>query len=245
MGVGLFSTLQAGALALRKWLLGSEQQVEFWTDNRREIARWLAREAPSLGGLYDGALRLLYAPTFPGRTRFVAHAVREIRNGLPAEIVGFKGPGRLDYTSRMDTFSNLWTVAKYPLDGSLPEMEALPKASTPPSMVAMPLELYQALAELVRDHADARERPYEAARRLFSKTVPPGAEVPPAPIAQWIKETKWCEKVVHDPRRPNAEMPIEELRAKFELFETMMVPLARPFFIVTDQIDAILEDANS
>src|SRR5262245_43750659 len=111
--MGLFASVQSAAQAIEKWLSGEVEQT-YWTDNRREIAQWLGREAPSLAPIYEGALHVLYAQKFPGRTRFVAHAVREIRNGLPAAIVGFKGPGRLDYTSRMDSFSLVWTEARYP-----------------------------------------------------------------------------------------------------------------------------------
>jgi hypothetical protein len=50
-----------------------------WTPRRRELREWLRRNAPSLAELYEGAVSLLFDVPIPGYTRFVAHAVREIR----------------------------------------------------------------------------------------------------------------------------------------------------------------------
>jgi hypothetical protein len=57
-----------------------------WTRNRRELAEWLGGISPSIAELYQGAVELLFHRPVPGFSRFVSHAVREIRNRLPQEI---------------------------------------------------------------------------------------------------------------------------------------------------------------
>ena len=64
-----------------------------WTPRRVDLRSWLQRNAPSLGELYVGAVLLVFGRPIPGRVRFVAHAVREIRNRLP-DVVS-RDPHRL------------------------------------------------------------------------------------------------------------------------------------------------------
>ena len=45
---------------------------------------------------------MLYESSLPGRTRFISHAVREIRNRLPDAFGGGTRSQRLDYTKRLD-----------------------------------------------------------------------------------------------------------------------------------------------
>lgn len=73
----------------------------YWTEPRQELRAWFQRNAPSLGELYEGALRMFFAPEFPGRVRFVAHAVREIRNRLPDAIAGPKIGGTFQWINKL------------------------------------------------------------------------------------------------------------------------------------------------
>jgi hypothetical protein len=52
----------------------------YWTPLRRELADWLRSKAPQLAELYEGALKILFEQDFPGKLRFVTHAMREIVN---------------------------------------------------------------------------------------------------------------------------------------------------------------------
>ena len=66
--------------------LGNPAENALWTRNRRELLEWLGRNAPLLAELYEGAVSLLYGSRIPGFSRFVSHAVRELRNRLPKVI---------------------------------------------------------------------------------------------------------------------------------------------------------------
>ena len=48
--------------------------------DRRRILEWLEANAPALAPVYDGAVRMILEPEFPGRVHFIAHAMREIMN---------------------------------------------------------------------------------------------------------------------------------------------------------------------
>src|SRR5271170_6800890 len=79
-----------------------------WKVARKQILDWLKRNAPSLAELYEGAVVMLDQFSFPGRTRFISHAVREIRNRLPDAFGGGTRSQRLDYTMRVDAISAAW-----------------------------------------------------------------------------------------------------------------------------------------
>jgi hypothetical protein len=80
-----------------------------WTTSRLEIRAWLYEQAPSLAELYEGAVCLIFEKPISGRVRFVAHAVREIRNQLPNYISGGNTGGRLEYKDEVEKLS---TVSK-------------------------------------------------------------------------------------------------------------------------------------
>lgn len=76
------------------------------TENQRELNGWLAKNAPSLAELYQGALFLLRTKP-PGFTRLISHAVREIRNRLPDFVAGKKSSSRLEYRDELDQLAAL------------------------------------------------------------------------------------------------------------------------------------------
>lgn len=219
-----------------------------WTDKRKELRSWFARNAPSLGELYEGAVYMVSADEFPGRVRFVAHAVREIRNRLPDVIAGPRAGGTFQWKNRLDELMRIWTHARLPTDGSLPikvnEGESLPSSQEVP----IPCRVFLEVARLIRDHDASRERPSDAAKRLFEAIDPNNSEseamLRPR-IEQWIKVTEWFVERVHDRGALDAEMGAQELRERFEAFEAALGAMVRGFFKTLEELDAILEDANS
>ena len=55
---------------------------ERYEPHQTELLEWFERNAPALGRLYKGAIIMVNDQSFPGRIRFVSHAVREIANSL-------------------------------------------------------------------------------------------------------------------------------------------------------------------
>lgn len=223
--------------------------LDYWTQRRKDLRSWFARNAPSLGELYEGALEMVFRGHFPGRVRFVAHAVREIRNRLPDVIVGgSKTDSLLQYKNRLDEIRKIWEKHGLPLDGSTPtrvsEGDALPSNDDIP----VPYPVFQKVANLVRDHERARETRSEAATRLFlaidSNNWVLEATLRPR-IENWLKTTEWFVERAHDRRQKDAEMGGDELKSRFEAFEWALSAMVREFFKTVEELDEILEQANS
>src|ERR1700723_1529884 len=87
-----------------------------WTRNRQELLEWLSKTSPSLAELYKGAVELLFGQSVAGFSRFVSHAVREIRNRLPSVVSGAASGGRLDYKSRIDDLAVQWKRARISIE---------------------------------------------------------------------------------------------------------------------------------
>lgn len=212
-----------------------------WTGNRNEIRSWLRRNAPSLAELYEGAVILLYQQPLPGRTRFIAHAVREIRNRLPDIISGPAKKQRLDYTSRIDD------IAKLPSAQALLTNHGGKK---PPATTTITIDekLAKKLIRLLQDHNTTRAKPLDAARRLFEGLAPENTTLRDTltpVLQQWLTITKWFTDRAHDSGHPDKYYAETELRHQFTIFETTLSALITPFFDTLEELDAILEDTNN
>ncbi len=219
----------------------------YWTAPRQELRAWFRRNAPSLGELYEGALRMLFTGEFPGRTRFVAHAVREIYNQLPKVIVGPKKSVAVQYKNEFDQITKYWREAGFPLDGgSNVKVTAAQDALS--IDVPIPRMLWNKMALLVKNHVEAREKPIEAATRLFEGIAPENKalRVTLRPIInQWDEVTKLFVKTVHDSGDRDSDTDGNEFLRNFEIFEMTLCALVRGFFKTVEGLDEILEDANS
>jgi hypothetical protein len=221
-----------------------------WSPARAELHGWLVRNAPSLAELYEGSVTLLYESRFPGRVRFVAHAVREIRNRLPDVLSGPRG-GRFNWKDRLDKLLTIWMQYNFPLDDALTGLTFLnhpePDLSGP-KQVLLPVPIMRSVVRLLRDHADAREKPLEAATRLFEACAPENRQqregLLPL-VRQWIEATNWFVRNAHDSGKTDAEVDERTLSSHFELFERTLVALVGRFFTTARELDEILEEANS
>lgn len=221
---------------------------DYWTPLRRELCDWFKRNAPSLGELYEGAVEMVFREDFPGRVRFVSHAVREIRNRLPNVIAGYKAGIQLQYKNRLDAVLKVWKTYGLPLDGSLPEQITRENPLPSSDYLPIPLDIYTMVAQLVSDHEKTRETPREAAKRLF-EAIDPNNNVSEAflrpRIEFWIKSTEWFVERAHDRGEIDENMGAEEFKERFEIFEKMLFSMIREFFKTMEELDAILEEANS
>jgi hypothetical protein len=208
-----------------------------------------------LAELYEGAALLMFEVALPGYVRFVAHAVREIRNRLPFVISGSRSGGNVNYKDRMDQIARRWRDAGLLTDGRITSLPARSSSVGPqPEDIPLPGGFVRLLAELIADHEETRKKPVEAATRLFIGVSPDNEKFRDAlrpAISQWLDVTDWFMKKTHEPATGvsiEAGVDKAELRIKFELFETILLAIIRgfsTFFETTDALDAILEDANS
>jgi hypothetical protein len=223
-----------------------------WTRSRCELREWLRTNAPSLAELYEGAVLLLFDGPIPGFTRFVAHAVREIRNRLPDITSGPRLGGYLNYKGRIDELVAVWKSEGLITDGALPGSKMGDSPDAPPPLdLSMPRKIVGIVARLVADHEVARERPLDAAIRLFEGVALENQKFRDTlrPVAsQWLQITEWFMGKTHDSGTVDGDLDLKEMRKKFEMFEWTLLGIVRgmtAFFVTTKELDEILEDANS
>lgn len=125
----------------------------------------------------------------PGHVRFIAHAVREIRNRLPEYVSGVKSGGPLNYTTRIDGIKETWARS-----GLLPN--DLTNSDLPPidTTLVVPREAARPVLELLRDHELSRAKPAARARRLFIGAAPENADMIDTlePVVQhWLPHRIW------------------------------------------------------
>ncbi len=184
---------------------------------------------------------------FPGRIRFVSHAVREIRNRLPEVVSGLSTSGRLDYKNRLDDIARRWQKSSLPLDGSLP-ISATAMDTPVDDHVPVRDDLFRKLASLVKDHTDTREKPEQTAFRMFDALAPENEDLRNSLrpiILQWLEITNWFVGHAHDSGRQDRDSLWADFVRRFELFETILFSLIQGFFKTLDELDAILEETNS
>lgn len=228
---------------------GARRVEPYWTPFRLELRAWFERNAPSLGELYKGAVCLMFGAPLAGRVRFVTHAMREIGNRLPEVMAGRKSGPNLQYKDRIDRLIEVWSAIGLPTDGSIsgtiqPEAPGVPASPE----VSIDRRVFDAIAGLVKDHVLTREKPEEAALRLFQAAAPENQQSRDAlkpVIQQWVRILRWAVGKAHDSGRVDADCSLEELEHQFELFETTLGALVRGYFKTADELDEILEDANS
>ena len=224
-------------------------EAQHWTPARVDLRAWLRRNAASLAELYEGAVRLVFAP-FPGKVRFIALAVREIGNRLPDVISGMKTGPNLQYKNRLDQLTAVWKSSGLSTDGSILERIQSYASGVPasPELTIHP-RVFREIASLIRDHVSTREKPQDKALRLFEAVAPENKQFREALvpiIQQWLKTTEWFMGKVHGSGKTDTECcGSDDLLQQFELFETMLGALVRGFFKTVDELDEILEDTNS
>ncbi len=219
----------------------------YWTDLRKELLTWFDKNASPLGELYNGAVQILY-DNVPGHIYFVSHAVREITNRLPDIIAGPVVPDRLDYKNTLDRISERWQKDGLPMDGSIPTNVTDADSVLTTDKIPIPRNIYSDFSKLIGDHIKTREKPYEKMKRLFEAIDPKNRQLEEAlgpRINIWIESYKWFVKRVHVGDLKRNGLDDEGFVSQFENFEYCLFAIISEFFRATEQLDEILEEANS
>jgi hypothetical protein len=216
----------------------------WWNEPRQAIHQWLQKDSPPLAELYRGANELLSTRRTPGWTRFVAHAMREMVNRLPAAICGEEmSKGRLEYPQRIEALAVLWEApvaspglleAEIDLGGT--EVKVLDRS------------VWEEIDRLVRDHRDASTHNRERALRMLQALVPespPGARQLAWTAGKWVSVGGWAHGQAHDQTRRDDERDAGEIIGQFKMLEGILFSVTRPFFQNKGDLDALLEDTNT
>jgi hypothetical protein len=214
---------------------------------REELLTWLKKKAPGLCELYEGALRLVFDNSFPGRYRLVAHAVREIRNRLPDVISWQKEGERVDYPNRIDNICRIWERTGFPFDGTIPQ-SLTHGSEIPKSGNRSHRPLFKEIASLLEDHKKGRARNKEKGYRLFEGIAPENQKIRSLlqPIVeQWDEVFEWFMSLVHEPAGKEITVNEKGFLKHFFLFETTLMAFVGGFDQTLEDLDEILKEANT
>jgi len=215
----------------------------WWNGPRQAIHQWLQKRSPPLAELYLGANQLLSART-PGWTRFVAHAMREMVNRLPAAICGEETSKRhLEYPERIEAIAVLWEAPV--ASPGLVEAEIDLRGT---EVKVLHRSVCEEIDRLIRDHRDASTRNHERAVRMLQALVPespPGDKQLNWTAGRWVSVGGWAHGQAHDQTSGDDERDAGEIIRQFETLEEILLAVTRPFFENKDDLDAFLEDTNA
>jgi hypothetical protein len=219
----------------------------FFNPHRKELIGWFERNAPSLGELYQGAIFLLCDESFPGRSRLIAHAVREIKNRLPDAISGEQHQSNLEYVKRLDKIAEVWKKEKLPIFDIFPISGSVENPPTSPDF-SIPAQIFLMISKLIKEHIETREKSIEKAFKLFVIIAPENQEEMDSiyPIVlKWKRITDWFVRQCHKWETFEKDINHKELNDNFEIFETILLSLVRSFFKTTEDLDELLEETNN
>lgn len=189
----------------------------------------------------------MLATTMPGRVRFVAHAVREIRNRLPDAVAPAEQRHRFEYTRQCGEIRRVWP----PFEGLLMSggTDVLPSTNVP-----IPVEAAAAVQRLLEEDLAIAGKVRASARKLYVAVVKNRsgrmladhelAAVEPA-IREWVKITGWFESRAHDNGKADGDNDVGEFAEQFDAFEHALHSLIQEFYPATDDLNAIVDEANS
>lgn len=215
---------------------------ESWLPSQARLLGWLKQKAPSLAELYQTAVNELARQQLPGRSRIIAHCVREIANTLP-DILAQVERTRLEYDKRLDEISEAWDR----LAPGSPSIQTTSVSGPVPSpREALTSEFMRLVGDLIGKHKATREKSITIAGRLFQANRPENRHLGDALIPilrQWLDVKNWFVARSHE-NKTDAECDWEEFRRQFSIFERTVLTLGQGFFATVADLDDLIRTAT-
>ena len=154
----------------------------------------------------------------------------------------------MDYTSRIDDLSAQWKKAHISIEAK-PSEDGKTPSTIEASGVLLPRKVARKIEGLIADHDAARQRPQDAAIKLFEGVPAPSNQrfrdrLRPV-VLQWMRVCQWFMERTHESGYTDADIDQTEFKKHFELFESTLLAIVRgvsTFFDNTDELDAILKE---
>lgn len=181
----------------------------------------------------------------PAKVHLVGHAFREIGNRFPEIILGSSTGGHLQYKQRVDTIVVAMEKHGLPTDGNLPASSVgEPDAESPGSDVCVPQELYLAFAVLIRDHNSVPKTNLDRAARMYSELDGSQKTRDDPAVKAWNELREWFVGITHVTLQ-RRQIDEQELRSRVDRFEAVLSSMIGSFYGTMDDIDDLLDEANS
>jgi len=213
-----------------------------WTAKRRKLLAWLERKAPELAAVYAGAVRMAADTSFPGRVRFVWHAIREIRNRLPDTLAGEVSSAMVQWGDVAGEVWRCWTEDGWPEDGQLSLTETAEPSAAGPERYEISRALLLAVANVASAHAGILNRNEENARRFFEAVA--GSGVPRYVVRAWVQGVGRAHGLAHVSNKPLDPAYEESLESDLAAFEVALFAIVNRSYENMDQLDELLVSAN-
>ena len=214
-------------------VLGSEG-----LDDRQEnIYDWIknTHRLPTYADIYKISV-LLFNCKEPGYVTFVAHAGRDIVNGLAFAITGEIRPPRIEYHERLDKIEEKWDD----------RWGASQLGTDPPPHHEIPHKICRKLKSLLDENrgsqARADERDFLSLRTFLH--YEDKDSIPEKFIQEWKAARKWFQRHAHA-RKGEITLEAEEALVKhFQTLETYLYISASSQHKRIGELDEILEETN-
>ena len=207
-----------------------------WSDKRRQLLEWFRQKTPSLAGAYEGAVKMLNDASFPGRTHFICHALRDISDRLIFALDPEQKGDRVQYENAFDEIEKSW-----------PTIELIDHNGTPIPSVTITLDdqLARRIDSLVGDHRKRRKRPsnQDLLLRHLMRNEPTQVDRNERVAGDFKKLREWFVAKTHLRDKPD-EVDENELQRKFSAFEDMLYSFVGDFFGGKAEVDEILREAK-
>ncbi len=210
-------------------------------DYQKEIRNWMEGLAPALARLYEGAVRMLEDKSFPGRVRFIAHGVREIRNRLPEVVAGKTVKERLIYSKEFEAIVEKWEAAG--LSGMKVSDEG--PADYAGKTATVPYDLFAIVSDLVSKHRKVRMLNIDKAAELMLALEPHNKQAREGLIPvvkEWHKTCEWFVGLAHE--SGTVAVSDDEIAENFKRFEATLHSFAMSFLAGLQKVESLIDRAN-
>lgn len=212
--------------------------ASIYTDEQRKrLIAELKESFPEAADMYVSAQRFLYEDAFPGRIRFVCHAVRELMNSLLDAFVQDL-PARNEARSKVAESDKILGAVLDKVDLSNPNDPKLEHPGLKPALMAF------------RDSRDEerqgihRKRIHQFFRSMLDEEKT-GSNASETLSALWFGTHKWFVGHAHLPEQiVNPEDYVARAKDEFETLEQCLFSLFSKHFEVIEELDDILQEAN-
>ena len=208
------------------------------TPEQQRILEWLnvKLDLPLYAEAYKGALLLLKSKP-PGFVTFVAHAGREIVNGLVPTISGDKRT-QVQYVQRVDNLQTQWQDDWTGRGFMTPD--------DPAGGHTIPYDVCQAVSELIDDHKKGRARANQPESIFFDEFLDYGSleQVPANFVKEWKRIKDGFLKYAHLRESDYGEAAASDVENYFQTLDGFLYVAASSEFERLRGLHDILEETN-
>ena len=208
------------------------------TPEQKRVLDWLNETLalPVYAEVYQGALFLLkWKPS--GFVTFVAHAGREIMNGLGPTISG-DGRGRVQYDQHVDKLEREWKDEWTGRGFMTPD--------DPVGEHKIPYDVCQMVIELIDDHKKGRARANQPETIFFGELLDYESldQVPSNFVQEWKRIKKGFLKFAHIRESDYGQAATSDVEKHFQTLDGLLYVAASSEFERLRGLHDILEEAN-